>query len=222
MGDDHETRAPLPIQLQHQLEHAFRVAAVEVAGRFVREHELRLRHQRTGNGCALTLATGELMRTVRQTLAQPHALQDLACAILRFARVHPTHEQRHGDVFQRRELGQQVMELVDEADRVVAQLAPFLLAEQMNVLAVDEDLATRRLVEPAEDLQQRRFSGTRSADDREPLAREDRDIHGRQHFQRGGPLLELSCDVACLENGFSHVAKPRPARFATRAMRGRW
>ncbi len=114
------------------------------------------------------------------------------------------------------------MELIDEPHGVIAQVAPLFLTQRMDVLALDEHLPARRLVETTQDLQQRRLARTRSADDRQPLAREDRHVHGLEHFQRDGALLELPADVACLENGFSHVAKPRPARFATRAKQDRW
>ena len=53
---------------------------------------------------------------VLEPLAQSHALEQLARRALRFLRRRAAHEQRHGHVLDRRELGQQMMKLVDEPE----------------------------------------------------------------------------------------------------------
>ena len=78
VGDDDETRFELLIELKHEFEHVLAVARVEIAGWLIGQHQLRLRDQRAGDRSALTLATGQLTRLVRQSLAQSNAAKQLA------------------------------------------------------------------------------------------------------------------------------------------------
>src|SRR5690606_40860596 len=131
-------------------------------------------------GRALPLAAGELPWTVRQPLAETDPLEQLARGALGLRNLDAPHEERHRDVLERRELGQQMVELVDEAERTVAQPAPLDIVEARHVLAGDDDLARRRLVETAEKLQKRRLAGSRRADDRDTRAGVDREIDTAQ------------------------------------------
>ena len=71
VGHDDEAGLALAIQLQHQREHLLGVAAIEIAGGLVGEHELRLRDQRARHGGALALAARELMRPVVSRAPSP-------------------------------------------------------------------------------------------------------------------------------------------------------
>jgi hypothetical protein len=42
--------------------------------------------------------------------------------------IRAANQQGHGDIFQGRKLGQQVMELIDESEMAVSPVAPFNLA----------------------------------------------------------------------------------------------
>ena len=98
------------------------------------------------------------------------------------------HQQRHGDIFQRREFRQQVMELVDESQRAIAQFAARLFIERMNVAAGDLHDAGGRTVEAAQDLQQRGLAGARGADDRDAFAGANRrDSRPAAPAGRSGP-----------------------------------
>ena len=68
------------IQLEHQREHRLRIAAIEISGGFVGQHDARIGHQRARHGGALTLAARQLVRTMDQALAEAHALEDRARA----------------------------------------------------------------------------------------------------------------------------------------------
>jgi hypothetical protein len=92
---------------------------------------------------------------VHQALAEPHAIQDGPRGLLGFLLGRAPHQQRHGHVFERGELRQQVMELVDETQRAIAQLAAGTLVERMDVAAGDVYRAVGGLVESTQDLQQR-------------------------------------------------------------------
>ena len=125
------------------------------------------------------------------------------------------------------------MELVDEAERAVAQLAARLLVERVDVAAGDLHDTRGRTVEPAEDLQQRGLAGARRTDDRQAFAGANAQVHALQHLQVDGPLAERALDARSFHDQlavihgyfihgyFIHGEGPPPAACARRATRGR-
>jgi hypothetical protein len=143
-----------------------------------------------GKRHALTLAAGKLAGEVLDPMAETDALEHLHRGGARFRRRHPPDRERHRDVLERGELRQQVMELVDEAERAIAHGAARGFGERGERDAVDEDLTAGRRVEPAEQVQQRALAGARGADDRHALAWRDREIDAEQHghFERAAAI----------------------------------
>src|SRR4029077_12010626 len=118
---------------------------------------------------------------------------------------------------ERRELRQQMVELVDEAERAVAQRAALAFAECMNIAAGDQHLPAARRGDSAEDLQQRRLARARGADDRHALAGRHAQRHALQNRQELGALAEALLHLTRLEYRVTHGAVPRRARCAPRA-----
>src|SRR5450631_1943933 len=73
--DDHEARAELAVELQHEREDLRGVAAIEVAGRLVGEHDGGPRHERARHRGALALPARQLGGAVREALAESYALE---------------------------------------------------------------------------------------------------------------------------------------------------
>ncbi len=144
--------------------------AIEIAGGLVGEYQLRRGHQRARHRGALPLAAGELVRLVIETLLESDARQQRARARRGRHRAFSSHQQRHRHVLQRRELGQQVVKLVDEADAAIAQCAAVALRQRVNVLPRHQYLARVGTIEAAENLQQRGLAGSGCADDCQPFA----------------------------------------------------
>ena len=114
------------------------------------------------------------------------------------------------------------MELVHETQRVVAQHRRARARSSSWISLPSTRTCPRRAVEAAEDLQQRRLSGARGADDGQTLGRRRRRGYARATL----PAFTGPCRNSCGRRGFedshwivSHVAEPRPGRFATRATR---
>ena len=103
-------------------------------------------------------------------LCQSDLLQHGSRLRMRFGGFHAAYQQRHGDVFQRGEFRQQVVELVDETERTVAQFAALRLVHLRYILSQDADAAAGDGVEPAQQMQQGALAGTGCADDGDALA----------------------------------------------------
>src|SRR5439155_7520595 len=77
------------------------------------------------------------------------------------------------DVLLGSEHGEEVEELKDEADVLPAELRQLRVGERGYLRAVDRDGAGARLVEPGEDVHQRRLAGARRPHDGGQLAARD-------------------------------------------------
>ena len=138
--------------------------------------------------------------TMLEPLAQAHALEQAARFGGRLLRRRAAHEQRHRDVLERRELRQQMMELIDEAERTIAQPAALRVAQRAHRLADDAHLACRRLIEAADELQQRRLARARRADDRDAIALGDGELDAAQHLDVAPDVAERLDELAGLED----------------------
>ena len=151
--DDHQRRADHGVQFQHEIEHLSRGAPVEIAGGLVGQHALRLRHQRPCQRHALSFPAREFAGPVQQPMAEADPFEHRGRRGVRFTRRDAADEQGHRRVLDGVELGEQVVELVDESERAVAHPAALGLGQRREPNAVDAHVAGRGYVETAEQMQ---------------------------------------------------------------------
>ena len=75
--DDHKRGASRAIQLAHEGKERVARMAVEVACRFIGQHQIRLLHQGPRHGDPLLLAAGQFARFVMQAVAQTDFAEEL-------------------------------------------------------------------------------------------------------------------------------------------------
>ena len=204
MSDHHKRRAMAARQLQHQRKHRIGRAAIQIARGLVGQHAGRTRNQGTCNGHALTLASRQLGRAMRHALAQAHGAQHLSRAIHAVLLGIAANAQRHGHILLGRELGQQMMELVDKAQMLVAQRTLLLRAELVQGLAHEADAAGGGCIQPAQQVQQGGLARTRGADNRQCLARLNLQIHSLQHGHIQLAFGKALGQAACLQHALAH------------------
>ncbi len=151
-------------------------AMIEVARRLVGEQHLGPGDQCPGDGDALHFAPRKFARLVFEPVAQADFLQEFdGPLVMGFARAEifkhplPDHPRRE-HVFQRRQLGEQVIELKDHAEPLVAQGVAPRAGQVVDSSAGKLDLAGVGLVERAEDVQERALARSALADDRKEFA----------------------------------------------------
>jgi hypothetical protein len=108
------------MQILEQPEHLGARRRVEVAGGLVGEDHSRLGDQGACDGDALLLAPGELTRTVVGPSGQAHDVEGVEGAPAPLRRTHAGVDERELDVPPRRQIGEQVELLEDEADEPIA------------------------------------------------------------------------------------------------------
>ena len=104
---------------------------------------------------------------------------------------HAADEGGDADILQRREFGQQVVGLEDEADVLVAETCqlPLLQSEDIGIPIMQG--AGVGAVEGAENLQQGGLAGTRGTDNGDHLALLDADTHVFQHMEVAVALVDI-------------------------------
>ena len=75
MGNDHQRGIQFRLQFQHHIQHMAGIAAVEIAGRFVRQQAFGAFDQCAGDGGTLAFAAGQFGRTVHHPLPQTDFFQ---------------------------------------------------------------------------------------------------------------------------------------------------
>ena len=182
MRHQHQGRAALAIQAEDQLDHGRGGVVVEVARRLVAEQDLRPVHEGPRQGHALLLATGELHRVVVAALAQSHAREQGAGLGLAGGIAGQFH--RHQHILERRERGDELEILKDEADMRVAHQGAGILVHAADGLAGEAHRAGRRPVEAGAEAEQRGLAAAARPDDRDARARRELEGHVVQDRER--------------------------------------
>ena len=122
MRDDHERRVAGAVQVAQEFEQRFACVGIQIAGRFIGQHEIRFLQQCPGDSHALLLAAGEFSGLVMEPLSQADFLEQDGGFLLDVLERASLDERRHAGVFERGELRQQMVKLKDEADPAVAEI----------------------------------------------------------------------------------------------------
>ena len=160
-------------------------------------------------------------------MAKPYPLEQFGRAPSRFGEVGSADEQRHANVLERSELRQQMVKLIDETKRPIAQQPTLLLVERGKLLAREPDAALTGRIEPAEQVEQGAFTGAGAADDGDTLAGKELQFEIAEHLDRFRALIVAFAQVAATQDGafgicsihgqLTHNVALRPAACARHA-----
>jgi hypothetical protein len=202
------------------LEHSLGGGGIEVAGRLVGQQQAGLVGQGAGDGDALLLAARHLGRLVVETFGQAQTGQQFPCPLACVGERRGGDAHRQGHVVQRRELRQQVVELIDEAELGQAHARALALRQVGAVHPVDQDAAAVGMLQQAGGVQQRRLARTGWADQPDQFAGTDVEVHAPQHRQ----ALVAAGDIGAFKTAdgqdqgrATHNEAPQPDLGATRA-----
>ena len=176
VGDDDESLAEAVAEVEEELVQFLLVLGVERTGRLVGQDDGRAVDEGAGHSDALLLAARQFGGLVRGAVAESHELQQFLGPFLGFLLRGAGDVGRNHDVLQSRELGEQLVELEDEAQVAVAEVGKGLLAEGGGVDTIDTYRTRVGAVEGADDLQQGGLSGAGRAYDADYLATVDVEV----------------------------------------------
>ena len=193
-------------------------------GRLVGQHDLGVHGEGTGDGDPLGLPAGQGGGPGVGAGGEPHAIEQRAAAVPHRGLEAP-RVGGHGDddVLQRREPGQEVVELEDEAEGPPPATGEPVVVEGARVLAVEDDPAVGGLVEQSHEVQERALSRARGSHQRRELPAAQREVDPAEHPGARLPLPEVAGDPLQPEDvgaRFTHSGSPRPARAVPPAWPG--
>ena len=138
---------------------------VEVAGGLVGQDDGWLIDQRAGNGDALALAAGELVRLVVHPGFEVDVAQGFSGAFQSFRGRSAVVDERQFDVMQGGGAGQQVEGLEDEADFLVADTGKLVVVQGADQLVVEPVIALGGRVEAADQVHESGLAGSGGSHD---------------------------------------------------------
>src|SRR5690606_7763435 len=192
VGGDEGGAALLAYQVEKLVEDDIGGRLVEIAGGLVGEDESWSVGERAGDGDPLLLATREPGRTVGQPRAEAEAGEQALRALVGFGARRAAHEPGDDDILECVEIGEQVVKLVDEAERVAPCRGALGIVEPARLAPPDPDRALEAALEQADRLQQGGLARTGGAEQRDDLAGADREIDPAPPFHRHPRLVEAA------------------------------
>src|SRR5262245_18998891 len=113
---------------------------------------------------------------------------------------------RQENILKRVEVGKQMVELINETERVTAQGGAAVIVERRGFLAGDADRALEPAFEQADGLQKRRLARAGRAQQPDDLARLHAEVDASQYLDGGPALGEAALEAARLKDRLTHNA----------------
>lgn len=139
MGDDDECLAVFFAEGEEETLQFFGVVRVEVTGRFVGKDYRGTVDECASDGHTLFLSTRHFGWLMVGTMREGEEVEEFECESVCFVTVLAADECGKHDVLESGELGQELMELEDETDVLVAEIGECLLVERVDVDTINDD-----------------------------------------------------------------------------------
>ena len=163
MRHEDQGGAVIAMERLEQLHHVLARSRIQVAGRFVCQQNRWVTGKGSGHRHPLLFASRELDGIMMEPFSQAHGIQQFRRAILR--RAHPGQLQRHQDIFQCREGGNEVKGLKDVADVIATEPRQGTFTHRRDFDAVQRDGTGRWPIQPRDEAQQGGLPAPGRADD---------------------------------------------------------
>jgi len=193
MGNQQQRRAEPCMLVEQIIDDRLAGRAVEIAGRLVGQQQRGAGDKGARNRDALLLAAGKLPRIMPEAMPEPDPRQRSLGQ--REGIAMPGQFERDRDVLARRHRRQQVETLEYDPDMVPAQPRQPVLVERRQILPGDDNSPGARPLDAGDNHHQARFAGPRRADQRDRLARHDRQRHAAQNVHRPGGALQRQANI---------------------------
>ena len=151
------------------------------------------------------------------TMIQPYCFQHFTRPCVNFSRFVFANQQRHRHVFQRGEIRQQMVELINKAELLITQLRFRRRRQFTHRLTAKNDIAGGRGIQPAQQVQQRTFAGAGAADNRHHFAFAHAEADIVQHVGLHGTFLIAFAQFVALQQDLIHNVKPQRVEWRQRA-----
>ena len=231
--DEEQAELHLTLQLGDQVDDRRLDGDVERRGDLVADEQRRLGDERARDRDALALAAAQLVRVPRHDEGtQPHTLEGRRDAVreLPVLEVEEEAQRLADDLPDRLARVERVVRALEDVLEIPPRALVAVACAPRKELAVERDLAGEVAVQARDAAGQRRLAGARLADQRQALARLDRQVDVEQHLPRavrgvhsahldqhgfGVRDLPLGREPALAHSGGLHFPVPEAAHLVT-------
>jgi hypothetical protein len=156
VGDQYQSGTQIPVEVGHELDDRGSRACIQIAGGLIGEQDLGPATETPGEGNALLLTSGELYRIVMFPPGQAYPGQQVSSARGDIG-LTPQLE-RYLHIFLRGEGRHQLKGLKHETDLFGSEPGSFILAQRVQLLAIEVHRAAGGLIQSGKQSQQRRLA----------------------------------------------------------------
>ena len=181
----HHDHQPVLRHLTQDLHDLDAGLAVQRAGRFIRQQDLRVVYQRAGNGDALHLAAAELIRLFLQLVSQAYFLQRFRCPAAALLPADAGKGQGQFHVGKHRLVRNQVIALEYKTHRMIPVGIPVPFRKLFCGFSPDHQIAGGVPVQAADNIQQRCFSAAGRPQDRGKFTVAELQVHTPERLHPG-------------------------------------
>ena len=198
VGDDDEGLSELVAQVKEELVQFFLVLGVEGTGWFVGKDDGGVVDECPRYSHTLFFSSREFGGFVVDAVAEVEVVEQFLGTHFGLLFVFASDESRDADVFECGKLGQELVELEDETEMLVAKSGDVLVFQSCHVDAIDDDGAAVGCIEGTHDLEKGSLTRSRGTDDADHLALADVEVNAFEHLEGA----EGFGDVVKLYHGF--------------------
>ena len=195
----HNNGMTFAVQLADDFDHILAAGRIQRAGRLIGQNHLAAVHQRAGNRHPLLLAAGKFAGFVLLFAFQAQAVQQFIRPFHPLSMFQTGIHRRQRHIVAGAQGVQQIVALENKTETLAAQAGQFIRRHLRSFGAVHLIRAGRRYVQTAQNIHQRRFTGTGLADDGDKITFFDAEIHVFQHMNLIGTFAEIAVDVFTLD-----------------------
>lgn len=202
VGHDNEGDAILLLNLEQKVSDLASGFAIESTSWLVGQNDPRLVDEGAGDGGALFFAAGKFAGAVVQAVVEADSFQECegAFAGLLLTFLPTASKPWREDIFEDRQLREEVVLLEDEPELAVPKAGRFLFVEAGNVLPTDFHRATGWREKGSEDVEQSGFATARGTHHGCRSSFLDRKIETLEDFDDFAGGLELDFQIADLDH----------------------
>ena len=189
VSNNDECLPQLTTQVEEELVQLLLIVRIKASRRFISQNHLGAIDESTGYGNTLFLTTRQLRRLVCGTISKMQVIEHLHSSDASIVHANPSDESGHHHILHGGKFGQKLMKLEYESNVTVTESRKLTFLIGRHIDAIKKHTSAIGAIKSAEDLQQRRLTGSTGAYDADHLPLINGKVYAFEHFKLAKTLM---------------------------------